>query len=240
MKQEFVTSVLNHDQSIYLPYQLVLFDFDGTLCHTEGVDIYAIQKTYKALNQLVPTQEMIQAALGKGLVAEAVFQYLSPNMPFYFIQQLLLTYKAMYRANADSAELFSGVIPLLRQLKEAGIMSVVVSNKAIDMLESAVVAMQIDKYFEKIVGVREEGLCKPDPTLYERYIALHFRMIEPHKILMVGDTSTDLKFAGALHIKAAWASYGLGYAESCKALQPAYILHEIGELSDILLPSCEK
>ena len=235
MQREFLTSVLNPTRPVNLPYKLILFDFDGTLCHTEGVDIESIQKTYQVLKQPIPTKTSIQSALRKGFVAEGILKHLSPNAPLKEIHQLLLTYKAMYQTKADAAELFPGVLPVLKQLKAVGVLSVLVSNKAMDLLESAVNALQLNEYFEKIVGVKKEGLCKPDISVWEQSIKPYIPSIEPEKILMVGDTSTDLKFAQAMEVDSAWATYGLGDPESCQALEPTYELQSINDLLDIIL-----
>lgn len=235
--KELTFSVLNYPKSVNAKYRLALFDFDGTLCHTEAVDIHTIRKVYQTLHQPAPSLEAIQEALGKGLVTKFIFQYLSPEADTSLIQAMLLSYKAIYPTQTGLAELFPGVIPLLGQLKEADIVSVIVSNKAIEMLKSAVESLRIGRYFHMVIGVQADGMCKPDPKLYTRFIAPHLPAIQPHEILMVGDTSTDLSFATAISVDSCWASYGSGDPGSCQALQPKYTIQRVSDLLGIILPT---
>jgi phosphoglycolate phosphatase len=236
MKTTTITNIADCEKNTRTRYRLIIFDFDGTLCHTEGADIETIHQVYSRLGKPAPSIEMIQATLGKGLMAKAIFQDLNPQATPHFIHQLLAAYNEIYPTKATQAELFPGVIPLLTQLHRAAITLIILSNKAEDMLQAAIRYLQLGQYFALIMGTNIHGRFKPDPNLYYQQIAPHFPNIPPCEILMVGDTSMDLQFAAAIPIDSCWARYGGGDPTSCQMLNPNYTIQTISEVRDIALP----
>jgi phosphoglycolate phosphatase len=54
------------------------------------------------------------------------------------------------------------------------------------------------------------------------------------RMLMVGDTETDIVFAKASGIACCWASYGYGDMGRCRALAPQYEIAGIADLPPLL------
>lgn len=219
-----------------MKYNLMLFDFDGTLCETRIAVADSIRLTYERLNQTVPSDETIEHTLSQGPTTQDVFRLLSPAADLAFIQQLFNTYKIIYLSQAAAkTHLFPSVHELFTQLKAAGVISIIVSNKSPEELKQAVQELELQDYFAHIVGAQAGGFCKPDARVYTHYIKPLFPHIPAQKILMVGDTTTDLSFAQAIQVDACWANYGHGDAQSCTLFKPQYLLSQLSQLVDIVL-----
>jgi phosphoglycolate phosphatase len=219
-----------------MKYNLILFDFDGTLCETRVAVKDSIRLTYQRLNQTVPSDETIETTLSQGPTTQDVFRLLSPQADHGLIQHLFNTYKLIYLSQvAAKTHLFPGVHELFSTLKAAGVISAIVSNKSPDELKQSVQELQLHDYFITLVGAEPGGFCKPDPRVYDAYLAPLFPHISAHKMLMVGDTTTDLNFAHAIGVDACWVDYGHGDASHCKALKPKYTLSNLSQLANIIL-----
>ena len=83
------------------------------------------------------------------------------------------------------------------------------------------------------MGIRAEGYCKPNPAVYDKFIQPLFPEESKQKILMVGDTQTDLYFAQNIAVKACWARYG-HHDLNCQVLNPRYIIDQLSELEAII------
>ena len=219
-----------------MKYSLVIFDFDGTLCDNRLDAINSIQSTYKRLGKAPPSDEVIGAALTQGLINTHLFKRLTPEIDALTESQLISDYK---RASLDFTNkqtiLFPGVKELLAQLEQDNIPCVIVSNRGHLDLEQAITVVKLGNYITRFFGVSDKSrFFKPDPHLYEQVIKPDFADIDPNKILVVGDTVTDLHFAKAIGADACWVSYGHGDPKACQALSPEHIVNEVKALNDIL------
>lgn len=218
-----------------MKYQLIIFDFDGTLCETRIAVSDSIKMAYERLGQTIPTAEKLEETMSKGTDTQEIFRLLSPTADSNLLNQLRKEYQLIYLSQAAAKSyLFTGAYELLSQLKAANILTAIVSNKSPDALQNAVEEFKLTEYIAKLVGVAPGDFCKPDPRIYSTHLAPVFPNINPHQIMMVGDSPPDLEFAKAIGADACWASYGQGDPTSCKALKPEYTLKQISDLGAIV------
>lgn len=217
-------------------YQLVIFDFDGTLCYSKTAVNESVQAAYRYLGKPAPDLKDIEDVLAQGVKMEDMLRKFSPEADKRTIQQLLSQYVNIYLVEGEMhSYLFSGVKSLLAQLKAALVDVAIVSNKLQVPLDSALSRFEIVNYVKVAVGIQENGLRKPDPRVYETAIHPLFPTIKREQILMVGDTVVDLQFAQALSVDACWVSYGHGSPTICEVYRPRYVIDQVVELNAILL-----
>ena len=85
---------------------------------------------------------------------------------------------------ADSWEAFPDSLPTLRAVRDRGLRIGVVSDTGFDF-RPALVRLGLSPYLDTVVLSYEQGICKPDPTLFRT--ACERLRVEPAEVLMVGD-----------------------------------------------------
>lgn len=218
-----------HEGRIYMKYDTIVFDFDGTLFDTgEGIK----KNIARAIS------EMGYAPLPE----EKLAKFIGPSLLVAFKEHCGMTEKEAveaidaYRREYDSegfklSKPFDGIIELLTKLKEMGVKTVVASAKPQYILDPTVDYFGVRHYFDRVLGSEEEG--RPSNSKKE----LIKRAMLGGKCVMVGDSSYDIEGGIANGIDTIAVTYGFGIdsVADAKALNPTYIACSVEELSDILL-----
>jgi phosphoglycolate phosphatase len=84
-----------------------------------------------------------------------------------------------------------------------------------------------------VLGSDDVTAAKPHGALYDRHIAAHFAIAGRDRVLVVGDTDIDLRFALNIGAAGCWAEYGYGHHASCRALRPAYTIADISAVTSV-------
>jgi phosphoglycolate phosphatase len=134
---------------------------------------------------------------------------------------------------APATMLFPGVTGTLPLLFAAGIRLLVVSQKARSSLVQLLTQTHIEPHFDLVLGSDDVMAAKPHAALYERHIAPRYPDVTTDRVLVVGDTDIDLRFAANVGARGCWVEYGYGHAGSCRALQPAYTIADITTLTRV-------
>jgi phosphoglycolate phosphatase len=111
---------------------------------------------------------------------------------------------------------------------------VLVSNKGTRGLTQLVAQLDLGHRFDLVLAADTVSRRKPDPGLFAAHVAPAFPGVAPGRVLVVGDTDIDLRFAGNIGARACWARYGYGDAAACAALAPAYAIDAVDDLRRVL------
>ncbi len=219
-----------------MDYQLIIFDFEGTLCNTKSIVEESLLASYCQLGYVPPTLEAIQEGFKQRNTTQKALKYISPHLEESAMESLLQAYAKNYTAYAkeQQAALFPGVIELFQKLQAHHIKSVIVSNLFVQGLEGIIKYFGLESYIVNYIGAEPNKFSKPDARLYTQYLEPFFPDLSRKNILMVGDSTTDLNFAKAIGIDACWVTYGDGNSLDCRALQPQYTIDQFKELEAIL------
>jgi phosphoglycolate phosphatase len=216
-------------------YQYYLFDYDGTMCHTQATITNAMQATLRKYQLEVP-EDKIQSAIGSGITIREALNTIHPFgnvLTPESLDEMVVSYRSIYHAiDAEHTTLFAGTRELLQNLKEQGKTIVVLSNKGFTTVERSLKYFDLEKYIDLTIADGSlPGLqLKPDPSSYLTVIKKQFRIENDATVLMTGDTASDLRFAKNAGIKSCWASYGYGDQQTCTELQPDYTITALTEL----------
>jgi phosphoglycolate phosphatase len=93
--------------------------------------------------------------------------------------------------------------------------------------------LAIDHYFDLVLGSDDVTAPKPQAALYERHIAPWSGEMALDRLLVVGDSDIDLRFAANIGARGCWAEYGYGHRESCRAVEPAYTIGTITDVTSV-------
>ena len=217
-------------QSSNRQFDLIAFDWDGTLFDSTQIIVRCIQAAVKDVGGTVPTDETASFVIGLGL-AQAL-AHAAPDVPQSKYPQLGERYRHHYQLQADSLNLFDGVLPLLADLKARGYLLAVATGKSRTGLDEALQTVQLRGMFDAS-RTADKTAGKPDPKM------LHELMVElgtaPQRTLMVGDTTHDLQMALNAGCPSLGVSYGAHESGAFAALKPRHIAHSVQDMHDWLL-----
>ena len=184
-------------------FDLIAFDWDGTLMDSTAVIASSIQRACADLGLPVPDDERASHVIGLGL--SDALAYAVPTMPKTMVPQMVERYRHHYLSRDADLPLFAGVREIVVSLKEAGYFVAVATGKSRVGLDRALDASGLRPLFDA-TRCADECRSKPDPQmLYDLGDELGVRN---DRMLMVGDTTHDLMMASNAGASSLGVSYG--------------------------------
>ena len=213
-----------------LNFDLIAFDWDGTLFDSTQIIVRSIQAAVADVGGTVPSDTAASYVIGLGLM-EAL-AHAAPDVPEARYPELGQRYRHHYGIHQNDISLFDGVLPLLADLKARGHLLTVATGKSRRGLDEALHAVELKGRFD---GSRtaDETAGKPHPLM------LHELMREfdvaPERTLMIGDTTHDLQMALNAGCASVGVSYGAHEPAAFDVLRPRMVAHSVAELQRWLL-----
>ena len=97
-------------------FDLVAFDWDGTLFDSTAIIVRSIQEAVRDVGGTVPSD--VDAAYVIGMALNQALAHAAPDVPPEKYPDLNLRYRYHYARHQDDLSLFHGVLPLLGALRE--------------------------------------------------------------------------------------------------------------------------
>ncbi|MDT8990915.1 HAD-IA family hydrolase [Curvibacter sp. APW13] len=207
------------------PIALVAFDWDGTLFDSTAIITRCIQQAVVDVGGRRPTVEAASYVIGMGLMQ--ALAHAAPDVPPEKYPELGARYRHHYFQHQDDISLFDGVLPMLQRLRERGVLLAVATGKSRKGLDHALEAVELQGLFDSS-RTADQTAGKPDPLMLNELME-EFGL-EPHQVLMVGDTTHDLQMALNARCPSVGVSYGAHELEAFTALQPLHVAHSVAEL----------
>ncbi|MBI5908704.1 MAG: HAD-IIIA family hydrolase [Betaproteobacteria bacterium] len=196
-------------------FELLVFDWDGTLMDSAGAIVASIQESCRDLGLPVPERERASHIIGLGL--KDALAYAVPELPPSDYGKLAERYRHHYLARDSDLELFPGIREMLAALERQGHLLAVATGKSRAGLERVLEATQLKQYFDSS-RCADETRSKPHPAMLQEL--MQELLIEPEATLMIGDTAHDLQMAVNAGVPALAVSYGAHPRHSLTALNP--------------------
>ena len=211
-------------------YDLIVFDWDGTLMDSPGVIVSSIQNACVDIGLAAPSEKACRHIIGLGL-QEALMQLL-PELPEQDYPRLVDRYRHHYLAQDADIPLFQGAEQLVKDLHGAGYLLGVATGKSRVGLDRVLQHTGLGGYFHA-TRCADECFSKPHPEMLER-IMDELGMTRS-RTLMIGDTSHDLQMASNAGVASLAVSFGAHTRDDLLAHGPLACLDTIGELEQWLL-----
>ncbi|MCX7141263.1 MAG: HAD-IA family hydrolase [Proteobacteria bacterium] len=196
-------------------FELLVFDWDGTLMDSASAIVASIQASCSDLGLKVPERERAAHVIGLGL--KDALSYAVPELPPSDYGKLAERYKFHFMARDPDIELFPGVREMLIALKEKGHMLAVATGKSRAGLDRVLEATQLGQYFDSS-RCADETHSKPHPAMLQEL--MQELAVSREATLMIGDTAHDLQMAVSAGVAALGVSYGAHPRENLTALNP--------------------
>ena len=211
-------------------FDLIAFDWDGTLFDSTRMIARCIQAAVVDVGGAKPSEEDAAWVIGLGL-AEALAKA-APDVPREKYAELGARYRYHYLQLQDDLVLFDGVLPMLEALKARGHRLAVATGKSRRGLNEALATVALRDLFDDS-RTADETSGKPHPRmLLELMEALD---VPAQRTLMIGDTTHDLQLAINAGCASVGVSYGAHEPSSFEPLHPLFVAHSTEELQAWLL-----
>jgi len=207
-------------------YQLIVFDWDGTLMDSVAYICYCLQKAAEQIGLPVAPEKNIRDMIG--LSMSLALTQLYPDDDEAMLTRLLDTYRQLFFTNNRPIALFPKTRETLQQLRERGYLLAVATGKSRRGLNEDLNHVNLKEMF---ISTRcaDETASKPSPLMLKEI--LQEVGVKPAQALVVGDTEYDILMAKAAHVPSIGVSYGVHEPQRLiDAGASTYIL----QLSDLL------
>jgi phosphoglycolate phosphatase len=205
-------------------FELLVFDWDGTLMDSEAHIVSSMQRTLADLDLPEMPRENIREIIGLGL-REAILRLL-PDSDDEQVLAIIDRYRYHFFAD-DPCEPFAGAESVLQHLHEAGYLLAVATGKGRQGLDRVLQSTGFSQYFVE-TRCAEETQSKPHPQMLLEIMEI--LDIDAHKTLMIGDTEYDLEMANAAKAAALGVDYGVHGRERLLACSPLGCLSSVTEI----------
>lgn len=206
-------------------YQLIVFDWDGTLVDSAAPIVQSLKHAARQCHAPVLADSAYRHIIGLG-VREALWA-LYPDMALDF-HAFATAYKQYFEENChQQIRPFDGVEKMLQTLQSRGFLLAVATGKGRAGLELALKHSGFAPYFA-VTKTADQTLSKPNPLMLNEI--LQELNIHPNHALMVGDTSFDIEMAKAANMDSAALGCGAHSAADLQKLAPTIVLERATDL----------
>lgn len=208
-------------------YQLLIFDWDGTLVDSIGRIVEAMHRAADVASVPRCSDGAVRGIIGLelGVAIRALYPELEePRL----IETIRRAYSEQYLAlEAEPSQLFEGVRESLDAFRQQGYQLAVATGKGRKGLQRVLADKGWLDYFD-ITRCADETASKPDPLMLHEILA-HCR-VPPERALMVGDSTFDLLMARNAGMDAVAVGFGAQPLSVLLECSPCLAINQFNEL----------
>jgi phosphoglycolate phosphatase len=213
-----------------LRYEMIVWDWDGTIMNSTPTIVDCMQKACSDLDLQVPDDALASHVIGLGL--NESLKIILPDLDSGDYPIVLERFRHYYLSQDHELILFHGIRELLEELKTKGHLLAVATGKPRHGLDRTLLNHRLEDFFHD-TKTADQTRAKPHPLMLLELIE---RWKTPaHKVLMIGDTSHDLKMAKNAGVDAIAVSYGAHPKDELLLHEPMACVDNVSELRNILL-----
>ncbi len=206
--------------------ELLIFDWDGTLIDSEAEIVAAMSGAIAELGLPSRTPQQMRRMIGLGLFE--AFEGLFPELGEARIREALRSYKRRFGMSPRIfGTPFPGVVETLATLRATGFELAVATGKSRAGLDRALLAAEWHGHF-RITRCADETASKPDPLMLEEILLA--TATEPHRALMIGDTTYDMEMAQRAGVPAVGVACGVHELDEMRAAGALDVLDGVHQL----------
>jgi len=211
-------------------YDLIVWDWDGTLADSAGMITNAIVKAAEQVGLPPLTPQAASSIIGLGLpeAIDALYRDISVDQA----KALATYYNINYFAGESEILLFPGAADTIKTLNRRGFKLAVATGKSRRGLNLALEHTELRRYFHATRTV-DECFSKPHPQMLDEL--MDDLVVLPERTLMIGDTSYDLEMAKNAGVNAIGVTYGAQSSNQWQDMDPIQQFGDFASLSQWLL-----
>ncbi|MEO7497297.1 MAG: HAD-IIIA family hydrolase [Massilia sp.] len=206
-------------------FDLIVFDWDGTLMDSTSTIVKCIQAAARDLGLPPPQDEAASYVIGLGL--HEAMQAAMPNIDPALYPRMVERYRFHYLSKHHELVLFDGVAAMLSELSQEGYFLAVATGKSRVGLNTAMNAVGLLTLFDA-TRCADETFSKPHPAMLQELTRELGQDLK--RTLMIGDTTHDLMMANNAGAAGVAVEYGAHPVCQLNACNPRYSARNVAEL----------
>lgn len=211
-------------------FDLIIFDWDGTLLDSVDWIVSCIRKVAKDLGYAQPKTQEVKDIIG--LSIHKAMDKLFPEIDSAARDQLIADYsEAFFSKKMTKDDLFVGVSDMLFQFKNFGYCLAVATGKSRYGLDKALVDTELTGFFD-ITKCADETASKPSPVMLNEIIKE--MRVSKDRVVMIGDSMHDMKMAVNAGVASIAVLCGANSYAQLQQYKPLLNLQKTTELLEIL------
>lgn len=214
------------------PYELLVFDWDGTLADSAALIVAGMQRAIVELKLPARADAQIRELIGLGF--HDAMGRLYPEFAPEDVAKALEDYRRLIVAGGHQhhgpaeAPLFEGALDMLRELKAAGYRLAVATGKSRASLHRSFLKHPEVHVLIDSSRCADETAAKPDPLMLHELLELED--LPPQAALMIGDTEFDVQMARSARMPSVAVACGV---HECDRLREAGALDIIDSVAHL-------
>ncbi len=210
-------------------FQLLVFDFDGTLVDTKKDIVDSVNRTLTELNLRTLDRETLSTFIGKGvnhLMARSLEGTECDDLP-----RAIDAFMRHYEEHLmDQTDLFPNCRAILEHFAHKE--NTILSNKPTRFITQILDALDCRAPFSTIIGGDLMPEKKPDPGGLHHILQQH--NVRPEEALMIGDSLVDIETGKRAGVPTCGITYGHAGRASLETAQPNWIIDDLTELKQFI------
>jgi phosphoglycolate phosphatase len=206
-------------------FDLIVFDWDGTLMDSTSTIVKCIQAAAKDLGLPIPRDEAASHVIGLGL--HEAMQAAMPNIDPAFYPRMVERYRYHYLSKDHELTLFAGVREMLQELAQDAYFLAVATGKSRVGLNRAMNAVGVLSLFDA-TRCADETFSKPHPAMLQELTRELGQDLK--RTVMIGDTTHDLLMANNAGAAGVAVHYGAHPVDQLDACAPMYSASSVSDL----------
>lgn len=178
-------------------FDLVVFDWEGTIADTLGAVLHLVAEEAKLLGFGSLNEVEAKKYVGLGLTKALKKAY--PNLSSKEHDQLLQAVHLALHTRSTELYLIPGVEQFIHQLQDAKINMAIATNKGQHSLARALEVTGLNQLI-KVTRSAGQVAAKPNPQMLKEIMAVF--QAHSSTTLMIGDSITDIEMAKNVQVKA--------------------------------------
>jgi len=211
-------------------FELLVFDWDGTLMDSAAAIVGALQSACADLGLPVPSDEQARYVIGLGL--NDAMRHVLPGVDPGKYASVVERYRVHYLQRDANTTLFPGAPELVSALRDAGFLLAIATGKGRRGLERVLESTGLKGLFHAS-RCADEGHSKPDPRMLGAL--LDELGVDHRRALMIGDTTHDMEMARAADVSRVAVTYGAHSKEALLGYDPVACVDDFPGLTRWLM-----
>lgn len=206
-------------------FDLIVFDWDGTLMDSTAVIVNSIQAAAKDLGLPIPEEKAASHVIGLSL--QRAMEVAMPDIDPKYYPRMVERYRHHYLNQDGGLALFKGVHEMLNDLSQQGYFLAVATGKSRVGLNRALNTSQLLSVFDA-TRCADETFSKPHPAMLQELTRELGQDMQ--RTVMIGDTTHDLLLAQNAGAAGVAVHYGAHAPAELQALNPMYAASSVADL----------
>lgn len=204
-------------------YDLLVFDWDGTLLDSTGAIVESVKAACRDLGQPEPSADHARQVIGLGL--DDALRHSAPDLSEDRFPLFVERYRYHYLTRDQDLRLFDGTAELIAELQASGFLLAVATGKSRPGLNRSLAHTGLGSRFLATRCV-DECFSKPHPQMLVEL--MDECLVSPSRTLMIGDTTHDLQMAVNAGVAGLAVTYG---AHSVSSLSEVSSLSQLDTIA---------